>query len=73
MVVQQDVDKVLNDLEAISGKPTATHLRHLCSEVLDSRMLRWVILHEQLDENYIHPTKSVHLLYLEAGVSQVFR
>jgi hypothetical protein len=59
LVVEADVHKVLSSIESSTAKPTATALRQLCSDTLDDRMWRWLLLHEDLGEEHIHPSKSM--------------
>ena len=61
MVVEEDVHKALGLIEANMGKATGTWLRHVCWKIINDRNWRWCLLHGDLDDTRIHPSRSMHL------------
>ena len=59
MVVVDDVNYVLSKMEAAGSRASGKQLKQLCDETVNRRFATWCVMHEDLDDSVIHPTRSM--------------
>ena len=62
--VPEDMMQLCQRMDASNGKPTASKLREECSVIAERRWWSWCILHPDLPEQLVHPSRSVCVSYL---------
>lgn len=63
LVVPEDFHRVASQMLQHSTKATAMHLRDVCATVLRERWWTWCLLHPELADTHIHPTRSMLPLF----------
>ena len=59
LVVPSDQTAVFNSVLEYNGKPTASYLKDTAKQVRKARNWCWLILHPDLPDNLVHPSKSM--------------
>ena len=59
LAVPEDWSKVAAQMLMPEHKATASRLRDVASTVIRDRWWVWILLHPDLGENYIHPSRSM--------------
>jgi hypothetical protein len=59
--VPEDYEKLVASFIG-EEKHTVERLRRLCDKILKNRWWRWVLMHPGLQEDRIHPSRSMHPL-----------
>ena len=61
VIVPEDLRKVVDLMDPVNGKPTATRLRAVAADVAESRWWKWHLLHPLMPEGVIHKSRRMHL------------
>ena len=59
VLVPEDFDRVTGLMDPGLAKPTVARLRSITRDVLTARYWKWVLLHPELPEDMIHPSRRV--------------
>ena len=61
VIVPEDLRKVVELMDPVNGKPTATRLRAVAADVAEARWWRWHLQHPQMPESVIHKSRRMYL------------